>query len=63
MKLYADLPGRRTRQALADSGAVVWIVLWIWVSQRVHDAVLAAGLVSESEGTEPNRYVVILPAD
>lgn len=28
----------------------------------VHDEVLAAGLVSESEGTEPRRYVVILPA-
>lgn len=27
----------------------------------VHDEVLAAGLVSESEGTEPARYVVILP--
>lgn len=28
----------------------------------VHDAVLAAGLVSESEGVEPQRHVVILPA-
>jgi spoIIIJ-associated protein len=28
----------------------------------VHDEVLAAGLVSESEGTEPRRFVVILPA-
>jgi spoIIIJ-associated protein len=27
----------------------------------VHDEVLAAGLHSESEGTEPSRYVVILP--
>lgn len=27
----------------------------------VHDEVLAAGLVSQSEGTEPTRYVVILP--
>ncbi|GAA4876069.1 protein jag [Serinicoccus chungangensis] len=29
----------------------------------VHDEVLAAGLSSESEGVEPSRYVVILPAD
>lgn len=29
----------------------------------VHDEVLAAGLSSESEGTDPSRYVVILPAD
>jgi spoIIIJ-associated protein len=28
----------------------------------VHDAVLAAGLGSESDGVEPQRYVVILPA-
>jgi len=28
----------------------------------VHDEVLAAGLVSESEGTEPRRFVVVLPA-
>ncbi len=28
----------------------------------VHDAVAGAGLTSESQGTEPQRYVVILPA-
>jgi spoIIIJ-associated protein len=28
----------------------------------VHDAVAAAGMTSESEGAEPNRHVVILPA-
>ena len=28
----------------------------------VHDAVAAAGLVSESDGVEPNRHVVVLPA-
>jgi spoIIIJ-associated protein len=28
----------------------------------VHDEVLAAGLSSESEGTEPHRHVVVLPA-
>lgn len=28
----------------------------------VHDEVSAAGLVSESEGAEPNRHIVILPA-
>lgn len=29
----------------------------------VHDAVLAAGLVSDSSGTEPRRFVVVHPAD
>ena len=28
----------------------------------VHDAVAAAGLRSESEGQEPHRFVVVLPA-
>lgn len=28
----------------------------------VHDAIAAAGLTSESEGAEPRRYVVVLPA-
>jgi spoIIIJ-associated protein len=28
----------------------------------VHDAIAAAGCVSESEGEEPNRYVVVRPA-
>ncbi len=28
----------------------------------VHDAVLAAGLSSESEGVDPRRYVVVIPA-
>ena len=29
----------------------------------VHDAVAAAGLTSDSRGTDPERYVVIRPAD
>ncbi|MBO0771858.1 MAG: single-stranded DNA-binding protein [Actinobacteria bacterium] len=29
----------------------------------IHDAVAAAGLRSESEGEEPNRRVVVLPAE
>lgn len=29
----------------------------------VHDVVLAAGLGSESEGEDPQRYVVVLPAE
>lgn len=28
----------------------------------VHDAIAAAGLMSESEGAEPRRFVVVLPA-
>jgi spoIIIJ-associated protein len=28
----------------------------------VHDAVAAAGLRSESEGEEPDRHVIVMPA-
>ena len=28
-----------------------------------HDVVAAAGLVSESEGAEPHRHVVVMPAE
>lgn len=29
----------------------------------IHDAVAAAGLISDSQGIEPNRYVVVKPAE
>jgi hypothetical protein len=40
MKLYADLPGRRTAQLLADLAMVGWICLWVWVGRLVHDTTL-----------------------
>ncbi len=39
MKLYADLPARRTAQLLADIFALCWIGIWAWVGRAVHDAV------------------------
>lgn len=41
MKLYADLPGRRLVQILADLGLLAWVVLWAWVGRRVHDVTMA----------------------
>ena len=41
VKLYADLPGRRLAQVLADVGIVAWVVLWAWVGRRVHDVTMA----------------------
>jgi hypothetical protein len=41
MKLYADLPARRTRQLLADVLVLLWIGLWAWLGRQVHDVVLA----------------------
>ena len=41
MKLYADLPGRRTAQVLADVAVLTWVVVWVWLARQVHDAVQA----------------------
>ncbi|KRE41508.1 hypothetical protein [Knoellia sp. Soil729] len=41
MKLYADLPGRRLCQILADVGVLAWVALWAWVGHRVHDVTMA----------------------
>jgi len=38
MKLYADLPGRRTMQLLADLAMVAWVCVWAWVGRLVHDS-------------------------
>jgi hypothetical protein len=40
MKLYAETPGRRLGQALADLLLVLWLVGWTWVGTVVHDATL-----------------------
>ncbi|MBD3784949.1 MAG: hypothetical protein IE926_18695 [Micrococcales bacterium] len=40
MKLYSDLPARRTAQVLADVGVVGWVYLWVRVGQRVHETTL-----------------------
>jgi hypothetical protein len=40
MKLYADLPGRRTIQLLSDAAMLCWVALWAWVGRAVHDATM-----------------------
>lgn len=40
MKLYADLPARRSMQLLADVGLLCWIAVWAWAGRRVHDVTL-----------------------
>jgi hypothetical protein len=54
MKLYADLPGRRTLQILADLGVLAWVCLWAWVGRLVHDATMelaAPGRQLQSAGS------------
>lgn len=40
MKLYADLPARRTLQITGDLVVIAWIVLWAALGHGVHDATL-----------------------
>ena len=47
MKLYAESPGRRTAQVLADLLLVVWLVAWAWAGSVVHDATLELGAPGE----------------
>jgi hypothetical protein len=41
LKLYADTPGRRTAQIVADLLFVLWLVLWVWVGNVIHDGTMA----------------------
>lgn len=40
MKLYADAPGRRTRQLLSDVLVLLWVSVWVWLGRQTHDVVL-----------------------
>lgn len=75
-RLMLDIAGHRAsrrselqrvaKDAIAearDSGAPVRMTAMTAFERKVvHDEVAAAGMTSESEGAEPNRYVVITPA-
>ena len=55
--------GTSAAEAVKESGEPVKLTPMTPFERKiVHDAVAAAGLTSESEGQEPNRYVVVLPA-
>jgi len=76
-RLMLDVAGHRAarraelveiaRTAIAsvkDSGSSVDLEpMTAFERKVVHDEVLAAGLVSDSSGTEPRRHVVVHPAD
>jgi hypothetical protein len=42
MKLYADLPARRTRQIVADVAVLLWVLLWIRIGLGVRETVRGA---------------------
>lgn len=54
MKLYSDLPARRTVQVVSDLAMVAWVVLWVRIARWVHEATLQLaepGRRLESAGT------------
>jgi spoIIIJ-associated protein len=54
--------GRTTAETVRDTGEPVRLdPMTPFERKIVHDAVAEAGLRSESEGEEPQRYVVVLP--
>jgi spoIIIJ-associated protein len=56
--------GTETAARVAETGEPVSLEPMSPFERKiVHDAVAAAGLRSESEGVEPRRHVVVLPAD
>lgn len=56
-----ELAARTVEEVRASGERVALKAMSPFERKVVHDAVAAAGLSSESEGTEPRRYVVILP--
>jgi spoIIIJ-associated protein len=55
--------GAQAAQKAKDSGEPVRLTPMTPFERKVvHDAVAAAGLRSESEGVEPDRFVVVLPS-
>jgi spoIIIJ-associated protein len=57
-----ELGEEAVRKAQETNGPVRLEPMTAFDRKVVHDAVAKAGLVSESEGAEPERYVVVFPA-
>ena len=55
MKLYSDIPGRRLAQVAADVGLLLWVVLWIRIALRVHEATMQ--LAEPGPGPEEVSHV------
>lgn len=51
MKMYADSPGRRVRQIVADVLFVVWCAAFIWIGFAVHQMIMEL----EDPSTEASR--------
>ena len=60
--VLTELGKTAAEKAKADGEAVRLEPMTPFERKVVHDAIAAAGLTSESEGEEPNRYVVVVPS-
>ncbi|WP_082566922.1 Jag family protein [Janibacter sp. Soil728] len=58
-----EVAGRAVASVKESGEAVELEPMSAFERKVVHDEVLAAGLVSDSSGTEPRRFVVVHPAD
>ncbi|MET8827633.1 R3H domain-containing nucleic acid-binding protein [Streptomyces sp. NPDC004610] len=58
----AELGAKAAAEVKSSGGPVKLQPMTPFERKVVHDAVKAAGLRSESEGEEPQRFVVVLPA-
>lgn len=47
MRWYADAPGRRARQVLADALVLVWVVVWVLVGRWVFGLVMTLAAPAE----------------
>jgi hypothetical protein len=43
MKIYAETPGFRTRQVLADASMILWVYLWVRIGLRIKELVDGLG--------------------
>ena len=48
MKLYADVPARRTRQLGGDLLVLAWVVLWLWLALELRERLLRLAGPGES---------------
>lgn len=61
-ELLTEMGQEACRRAKEEGTSVSLSPMTPYERKIVHDAVADAGLQSESEGSEPNRYVVVIPA-
>ncbi|WP_026211979.1 hypothetical protein [Longispora albida] len=55
MKVYAELPARRTRQIVSDLCALAWAALWGWVAYLIHQTIQELNRVTQAVTKDGTR--------